>query len=127
LAMHTLALLTARNGERMPTGRIAEALGASEAHLAKVMSRLTRAGLVSAVRGPGGGFVLAKPPERIALIDIYEAIEGEMPAGGCLLGKAACPGGRCVLGGLVRSVNEQVKEHLQRTKLTDLAVAFEEG
>ena len=51
-----MALLAAHPRERMSAGRIAELLGASQAHLAKVMQRLVKAGLVDSVRGPGGGF-----------------------------------------------------------------------
>jgi len=45
-------------------------------YLEQIFQRLRRARLVSGKRGPGGGYVLARPPEEISLRDILEALEG---------------------------------------------------
>jgi len=124
LAMHAMVLLAARPGERLSTARMAEVLGASEAHLAKVMQQLGRARLVRSARGRGGGFVLARGPESISLLEVYRAVEGPLPAGGCLLARRICSGRRCILGGLVGRVNRQVGEYLARTRLSDLVDVF---
>ena len=42
----------------------------------KLMGMLAGAGLLSSVRGAGGGFALSKPAEEISLADIVEAVEG---------------------------------------------------
>lgn len=42
------------------------------------MTRLVKQGLVRAVRGQKGGFVLARPPQEITLIDVLEALEGPL-------------------------------------------------
>jgi len=42
----------------------------------KLMGQLAAAGLLSSVRGAGGGFALAKAPAEISLADIVEAVEG---------------------------------------------------
>lgn len=123
LAMHTMAVL-ARDPERMmSTHEIAQSLSVSENHLAKVRQRLAKAGLVDATRGPHGGFRLAGNPRDITLLKVYEAIEGEFRPGNCLLGKPACDGRNCILGGLVETVNTKVLEYLSRTTLADLAAA----
>ncbi len=44
--------------------------------LEQIFQRLRKAELVSGKRGPGGGYVLARPPEQISLRDVIEAIEG---------------------------------------------------
>ena len=64
LALHSLALLASDNGRSLTTHQIASTLGASEAHLSKVMQRLTKAGFLNSSRGPGGGFALKKPPDK---------------------------------------------------------------
>lgn len=56
------------------------------AYLAKVMRGLHRAGLVHAQRGPRGGFSLARPPERIPLIDVVNAVEPIPRIRSCPLG-----------------------------------------
>lgn len=75
LAFHTMVLLAQSQAKLTSVHDIANTLDASENHLAKVCQRLAKAGLIESVRGPRGGFRLAKPPTDIALIDIYEAIE----------------------------------------------------
>lgn len=125
LAMHCAAVLAAHPGERLSAGRIAERLRVSEAHLAKVLQRLARAGLVESRRGPGGGFSLAVPARRLSLLRVYEAVEGPLRADGCLLGVPACGrGDGCIMGGLLCEVAELLREHLAGTKVSDLAGLF---
>jgi DNA-binding IscR family transcriptional regulator len=68
-----------------------------------------------------GGFKLAKSPAEITLMDVYEAIEGTYHPSDCLLGRPVCDGRECVLGGLVESVNGQVRAYLSGTTLAQLA------
>jgi Rrf2 family protein len=44
--------------------------------LEQIFQRLRKAGLVEGKRGPGGGYVLSRPPEQISLREICEAVEG---------------------------------------------------
>jgi len=121
LAMHAAVLLAASNGQPRSTRKIANALNASEHHLAKVLQRLARAGLVVALRGPAGGFKLATAPGRITLLDVYEAIEGKLAGQPrCLFAQPVCSGKRCILGNLLRTVTAEVRRHLANTKLSEL-------
>jgi Rrf2 family protein len=122
LGLHAMALLAAAR-RRMPARAIARALGVSQAHLAKVLGRLERAGLVRGARGPAGGFVIARPPDRIALAAVYEAIEGRLAARTCLLPRPSCRGA-CLFGGLIEALDRQVEAHLARTTLADVSRAF---
>jgi Rrf2 family protein len=45
-------------------------------YLEQIFQRLRRAGLVESKRGPGGGYVLGRPPEQITLLDVAVAVEG---------------------------------------------------
>ncbi len=123
LALHASAYLAARTGERVAASKIAKALAVSAAHLAKVLGRLERAGLVRGRRGPSGGFELALSPEDVTLKDVYEAMEGPIESESCLLGEAACSG-KCMLGGLVRDVDNEVSAKLEATRLSDVADRF---
>ncbi|MBP6963930.1 MAG: Rrf2 family transcriptional regulator [Armatimonadetes bacterium] len=125
LALHTMAVLARSTDRLASTHEIAEELAVSENHLAKVRQQLARAGLVEAVRGPSGGFRLTRPPSKTSLMEVYEAIEGPYHPSDCLLGRPACRASRCVLGGLVHSVNGQVRKYLAETTLAHLAKACE--
>ena len=121
LALHTMALLTVRRDRRMTNTDIAQVLGASVHTLAKVMNSLAHAGLVSAVRGPRGGFKLRREPGEIRLLDIYEAVEGPLGKPECLLSRPICEGDTCILGGLIESVHNEVRVYLASKTLAELA------
>ncbi|MFH1034712.1 MAG: Rrf2 family transcriptional regulator [Pseudomonadota bacterium] len=126
LALHAMALLAGPGGGAMSTRQISEKLKVSDHHLSKVMQRLGRAGLVESLRGPKGGFRLARRGSSITLLDIYEAVEGRLQGGHCLLGRPACQVG-CALGGLVNILGNEVRAYLEGTKLGDLASGLAKG
>jgi len=64
--------------------------GVSPTYLSKAFTKLAKAGLVRAVPGVKGGYVLARPPERISFWDVVEAIEGAMPIFQCTEVRRQC-------------------------------------
>ena len=72
--------------------RLATAVDTSRAYLAQVMTPLVHAGWVTSGRGPGGGYRLSIPTERITLLEVIEAVEGTTVTGRCALQDGPCPG-----------------------------------
>jgi Rrf2 family iron-sulfur cluster assembly transcriptional regulator len=62
-------------GKPITRKKIAESHFLSQHFLEKVLLSLQRGDLVESRRGPGGGFVLARPPEGITLWDVYQAVD----------------------------------------------------
>ena len=60
---------------------IAKRQGISADYVAQLFRRLRAAGLVEGVRGPGGGYTLARDATTICAGDVVRAVEGGMPAG----------------------------------------------
>jgi Rrf2 family protein len=122
LALHAAGVL-AMNAPEGPlrVNQIAAKLGASQTHLAKVMQQLVRAGLVTSRRGPNGGFVLARSPQEIRLIEVYEAVAGPLRPTECLLANKLCDGRSCLFGDLLGDVQTRIANHLVRTTLSGLA------
>ena len=89
-----------------------------------MMQRLAREGLVESSRGPKGGFKLRKPPEKIDLLDVYEAIEGPLRPTKCLLGKPVCDAEHCIFGGVLDKVNKLVGNYMAKTRLPELTDVF---
>jgi len=56
----------------------------SDRYLEQILSLLKAAGFVRVVRGPRGGFILARPPEDIRLIDIVAVVEGSTAPVDCV-------------------------------------------
>ena len=50
----------------------------SPQYLEQLLGRLIKSGLIRAMRGQRGGFILSRPPQEIALIDVLEALEGPL-------------------------------------------------
>jgi Rrf2 family protein len=115
MALHAVAFLACNDSRPVATHTIAEAIDCSEAHLSKVLQRLTRAGLVYAERGPHGGFYLDIVPEDITFLDVYEAIDGELPESDCLFNHPTCNQSVCILGGLLCEINNLVRTKLKQT------------
>jgi Rrf2 family protein len=124
LGMHAMVYLAASPDRNVNAYEIAETLGVSEDYLQKVFQRLAHAGLVRAVRGPHGGFSLSRAGGMITLREVYEAVEGRLDDTKCLLGEPACKGDCCILGGLLESVNHEVRDYLERTVLSDLVGVY---
>lgn len=62
---------------------LAKFQGVSESYLAKVFTKLGKAGITKSIPGVKGGYELAKNPEDISFWDIVEAIEGKDPLFQC--------------------------------------------
>ena len=89
--------------------------------LAKIFQHLVKAGLVRSVRGAGGGFVLAKEPTAITVLEVIEAIEGKIVFQRCLQDEPDCEHqGGCALCGLFEQAQDGMKEVFGRTTLRDL-------
>jgi Rrf2 family protein len=125
MAIHAMVFLASEPGRIVPSREIATMLRSSEAHLSKVMQRLAKAGLVSSMRGPKGGFVLKRSARDISLREVYEAIEGRLEETKCLLDQPICHGGRCIFGNLLKQVDQQTRKYFSRNMLSDLISVFE--
>jgi Rrf2 family protein len=121
LALHSMVHLAVEPEGQSTTGEIADVFEASKHHLAKVHQRLNKAGLIISYRGPGGGVELAKSPNEITLLDIYEAMEGTLLCRPCLFGKDTCPRANCVLSRLLPGLARQVRDYFEHTTLAQLA------
>lgn len=73
---------------------IAKAEGISVAYLEQLLNRLRRKGLIKSIRGPKGGYILAREPGSLNVGDIVEALEGGIIPVHCL-GTKKSPKGVC--------------------------------
>ncbi|MER8465897.1 Rrf2 family transcriptional regulator [Mesorhizobium sp. M1396] len=83
-AIHCAAMLAGVEGDStMAASAMAEAFGLSPSYLLKHLNMLSAARILESVSGPAGGYRLARPAERITLLDIVLAVEGREPAFRC--------------------------------------------
>lgn len=118
IALHAMIVLTQNQDKPVSVKEIAEKLGVSGNHLSKVMQRLNKAGFIDSTKGFNGGFKLAVKPEKLNFLKIYELFDGKLKDTNCILARHEC-GDKCIFGGLVSSVTQQMKEKFENTKLSD--------
>jgi len=92
----------------------------SLSYLEQLFARLRRSGLVASIRGPGGGYNLALPAERISIAEIIIAINENIDATRCH-GEENCHGDeRCLTHQLWQELSERIYEFLNEITLADL-------
>ncbi len=120
IALHAMIMLSMNQNRLVRIREIADVFNLSEAHLAKVLNRLVKSGLVIATRGPLGGYKLNKSANLISLKEIYETIEGKSQKKRCLFSISICDGTECSLGNFFTIKSQQVEEMLSKTKLSNI-------
>ena len=93
----------------------------------QVLKEMHRAGILESRRGAGGGYYLARTPDRIDLVSVIEAIEGPLRVAACCDDEAdtePCMGchltERCPITGAMRRVNELIVTFLSKMSVQNL-------
>ncbi len=119
LALHALKIIL-RDGGKLSSAEISRRSGMSPNHLSKVLRRLVVGGILSASKGPGGGFFISENQKRYKLMDVYLLFESPPLDNGCIYEESLCDKKKCVFGGLICEVNKKFFRHFEHTKIGDL-------
>ena len=125
-------LLAASNPHRNTTIReAADVYGISHAHLKKVVLKLSREGYLESMRGHGGGFRLAMPPEQINLGALIRKTETDFALVECFNPDSNCAiQSSCILPGILSEGLQAFLGVLDRYSLQDIVLqpeAFDPG
>jgi len=116
-----LELARCRGQSPVLMSTLAEREDISRKYLHALLTALKSAGLVSSVRGAGGGFMLRKEPAEIRLSEILRAVEGPLSLVDCVADKRVCErSNRCVARGVWRELSSAVESMLDSITLEDL-------
>lgn len=92
----------------------------SLSYLEQLFARLRRNELVSSVRGPGGGYQLAREPEAICVASVIDAVNESVDATRCS-GKGDClQGSKCLTHNLWCDLSDQIHQFLSGITLAEL-------
>jgi len=83
-------LSSLETGQRAATSKVAVDQHIPPSFLAKIISQLSIAGLLTTSRGARGGVSLAKPSKDISLLDVVEAIDGPIYLNDCVADSSIC-------------------------------------
>jgi len=109
----------------VPLANICKRRKLRKQYLTKIFGMLVRANLVDAVRGKGGGYVLARPPRRISLLDVIEAVEGPLAVNLCQSNPPKCDEEDCPVYPVWTEVQRKVKSILSGRTLNEFVGAAE--
>jgi len=126
LADYAVVLMTAAarrgDGMRLSANELANETGVPLPTTQKLMGHLTGAGLLTSVRGAGGGFALARPANEVSLADIVEAVEGPIAMTVCSEGRSDCAlDAHCRVKPHMGIVGDAVRGALGAVSLQELA------
>ena len=108
-------------GERTSATELASETGLPLPTVQKLVSVLSRAGLLRSTRGAGGGLQLARPAAAISVADIVEAVEGPIALTACVEGSECTIDHDCRVRPHWPIVNEALRGALADIPLTQLA------
>lgn len=106
---------------------IADASEVPRQSLAKILHGLRNKGLVKSTKGPGGGYELLRPGNRISLMEVIEAIDGPVNLSSvCILGLDSCNDeSSCALHEYWKRFREQYLSTLATMSLAEAAQELE--
>ena len=120
--MALVDLASNSNGKPVTLADIATRQGIALAYLEQIFSRLKKEGLVKSLRGPGGGYIFARPSEQTMISDIIMAVDEPIKmtrcnnkAAGCMKDKV-----RCKTHDLWEGLGNQIYSYLRAISVNDV-------
>lgn len=122
LALQHIFHKEAAEGEVTSTREISEFYHIPNPVLAKVLQKLASKGLVKAIHGTKGGYILAKRPEAISVADVIQIFDGRVAVAECFKDeKITCPQwDGCMIKDPLSLLNQKIFGLVTRTTLADL-------
>jgi Rrf2 family protein len=124
MAVHVLAVLAYKEGDRVTSGFLAGSVNTNPVIVRRLLLSLQKARLVDTCKGAGSGSRLSRSPRRINMAEIYRSVEdSESFATPARKPSAVCPVGHCILETLAKvfaSAQNAMECDLAKTTLADV-------
>jgi Rrf2 family iron-sulfur cluster assembly transcriptional regulator len=99
---------------------IAQRQGISLSYLEQLFAKLRKRALVTSVRGPGGGYNLARPPANITVAEVIAAVDESVDTTRCGGAHNCQNNGPCLTHDLWHDLSDRIYEHLNQISLQQL-------
>ena len=127
--IHLLVFLYLAEGDRITSAKIAESVKTNPAYIRQLMSALKKGGLITSDRGQANA-ALTRNVDRITMLDIYRAVEGEKPLlhldihtnPGCRVGGNI----QLAIGDFYREVQDAAEQKMRKITLKDIIERYYE-
>jgi Rrf2 family protein len=122
-ALHAVAYMAAQKGDKpVASHKIAQERGIPERFLLKVLKPLVGARVLVSIKGPNGGYKLARTPNEISMLEILEAVDGPIRGLSPLTEENNGPLNNA-LKKICDESAETVRKHLEKVKISTLVAA----
>jgi Rrf2 family protein len=120
LAVRGMLVLAGKHGQGPTTlAQVCQERDLPKEYLTKIFASLSRDGLITPIRGKGGGYVLARDPGTITLLDIIEAVEGPIALNFCQQDPPQCEQEACPVRPVWTDLQETIRAKLGQKTLAD--------
>ena len=119
-ALRAVVYLASEAPAARTTGQIHQATKVKQAYLSKILQGLAKKGIVQTRRGIGGGVTLAKPPEKLTILDVVNAVEPIQRIKMCPLGLSTHGVRLCPLHKRLDAALAAVEAALKNTTLAEV-------
>ncbi|MCX7788742.1 MAG: Rrf2 family transcriptional regulator [Spirochaetes bacterium] len=100
---------------------IAKTENVSEKYLGQIVIHLRATKLIQSHRGAQGGYFLAKPPNRITVYEVVQALEGDVSVVGCTENPESCErSGECAATEVWKILSDAIRKTLENISLEDM-------
>lgn len=122
-ALRSLQLAALKAPNRVKVDDVVKVHGLARPHIVKIVHELGRAGYLETIRGRGGGFLLARPPEEIVIGEVVRLTEGPLDVVECFNPeKNTCPLiGICKLSKAMQKATKAFMDVLDDLTLADIS------
>ncbi|KPK85402.1 MAG: hypothetical protein AMJ81_03695 [Phycisphaerae bacterium SM23_33] len=121
LAVRGIIVLASRPAEKpTPLDELCRLRKLPRDYMTRIFSLLSRAHLVTAVRGKGGGYQLARPANEITLLEVIEAVEGPLAINLCQHNPPQCQEPNCRVRPVWEDLQKKIRSALGSKTLDEL-------
>jgi Rrf2 family nitric oxide-sensitive transcriptional repressor len=120
-ALRAAVHLAEHFGTPQTNGQIADSMKIPPGYLCKVLQTMCRAHVVASQRGLGGGFLLAREPDRITILEVINAVDSIQRLDHCPLGRPAHAKRLCPLHQKLDMAVAVIEEAFGSCTLADLS------
>jgi Rrf2 family protein len=115
-AVHVMAVLALEKADCCSSSRLARTVNTNPVVIRRLLIELQAAGLISTLRGPHGGALLKRKPEKVTLREIHNAVD----QGNTFATHPNEPSAECPVGRKIAKVMERIQERANRALAREL-------
>src|SRR5919198_1456936 len=120
-ALHAVVFMaTQKHNKPIPSHLVAQARGIPERFLLKVLKPLVSARVLHSVKGPNGGYRLARQPGDISMLEVVEAVDGPIRGQAPFAEEGNDGKLNRKLDAICKQVADEVRSRLARVRVSDL-------